>query len=361
MVKIAVLGGGYWATVALETYKELKERSGRDILDIELTGIWTSDSSESKELATKYELKIYDDVDEVLTDGEVDLVEVCGPMRMRTDIAIRALNAGKHTSIPPPPARSLFELKDLIGAAKRAESAFRVIDVLAYAYPFRKALELAKERRFGRKICTCNISSFSAGKPSCSLVGDAYTVAGYMLSLLGNIKQVFGWLPNGRDGTLTNNQSLVCTFIPKDKERHGTWMHEYLPSLKVRSELFEADYLVNYVGSGALAFAYGATGDMFAQSPVSKAPGVYWIDWRSHKWKSALKIGERYKDFMVSGALDFVNTIAAGRKAELKASDMINRLLIVNAIIMSTRQNGNPIQIRDVPGYIQNVVQEELR
>ncbi len=48
------------------------------------------------------DLKLYSDFDEMLKDPEIDVVSVCTPSGTHAELAIRALNAGKHVLIEKP-------------------------------------------------------------------------------------------------------------------------------------------------------------------------------------------------------------------------------------------------------------------
>lgn len=353
MIKVALLGDRPRVIGALEIYKELENENGENVPNIELVGVWTPRSSLSKKLTTKYDLKIYSSPEKVLSDQKVDLVEICGPEPEIADIAINALNEGKHASIHPPPALSSSKMENLIEATEASKNSLRVADVLSQAYPFRKALELAKEKKLGRKIYTCNLSSISTGNPTRSLFGDAYIIAGYMVSLLGDIEQVLGWPSGGSENKLSNDQNFVCAFIPRDEEKHGTWMHSCLPSLKMGSKFLETDFLANFVSSHALAFAFGATGSMFEESPVSTDPGIYWIHWKDHKWKSDRMEGAGYKDSLLSETLDFVKAAIGGEKEEPSPQRMRKQLLIANAIAASIKKHGNPVKVEEAPTSFQ--------
>ncbi len=58
---------------------------------------------------------------EVLTRDDVDLVDVCTPGSNHAEIAIAALNAGKHVLCEKPLANTVDEAREMVRAARRAE------------------------------------------------------------------------------------------------------------------------------------------------------------------------------------------------------------------------------------------------
>ncbi len=59
---------------------------------------------------------------EVITRDDIDIVDVCAPGRMHAEIAIAALEAGKHVIVEKPIANSLAEAERMAEAFAAAES-----------------------------------------------------------------------------------------------------------------------------------------------------------------------------------------------------------------------------------------------
>ena len=56
------------------------------------------------------------DLDAVITDGSVDLVDICLPTRLHADVAVRAMQAGKHVLIELPLVISLDDARRIVAA-----------------------------------------------------------------------------------------------------------------------------------------------------------------------------------------------------------------------------------------------------
>jgi predicted dehydrogenase len=58
------------------------------------------------------------DLDGLISDGSVDLVDICLPTRLHADVAIRAMQAGKRVLIELPLAASLEDARRIVTAHK---------------------------------------------------------------------------------------------------------------------------------------------------------------------------------------------------------------------------------------------------
>ncbi len=65
------------------------------------------------------DLKLYSDLDEVIADGNTDLVDICTQPFLHAPLAIKALNAGLHVMCEKPISRSWLETEDLISTWNR--------------------------------------------------------------------------------------------------------------------------------------------------------------------------------------------------------------------------------------------------
>ncbi len=350
MNNFAVIGSEPWARIFLRIFDELKSQ----VSGIEVSGIWMPEASTSVKLAEEHDLKVFDKWENIISNEEIDLVGICTSNDVKTESSIKALESGKDTLISPPPAFAVQDLEELIQKAEKNQNHFKIMDYLSAAFPFQKAEEFKEKNKFGRKMFTSNVSSLTTGKPERSLLEDAYVVSGHMISILDDIEKVFTWLPK-KEGEFDNKQNLTCIFVPEDKEKHGTWMNSYLPSLPAESELLGTDYLANYVGTRALAFVYGATGRMFENSPVSKEPGVYWIHWKNHEWESLTSDEFSYEDALILDVLRFINK-ESDFESEFNPSRMRQQLRAMNSIITSMERNGAPVKLEEAPSYISEIV-----
>lgn len=94
----------------------------------------------------------YDNADELLADDSVDLVCVCTPTDTHVDLAIRALDAGRHVLVEKPVATSSAEIRRLLD---RVESVDRLcIPAMCVRYwpGWSDLIEMVTDARFGRVL-----------------------------------------------------------------------------------------------------------------------------------------------------------------------------------------------------------------
>lgn len=82
------------------------------------------------------------DVDAVLARDDIDVVDICTPGGSHADLAIRALEAGKHVLVEKPMANSLAEAEAMVAAASRAAGAFGMV-----GYTYRRVPAVEEARR----------------------------------------------------------------------------------------------------------------------------------------------------------------------------------------------------------------------
>jgi predicted dehydrogenase len=110
-IKVGVVGCGYWGPNLI--------RNLRQTHDCELKLI--CDASEQR---LRHMRRLYPDVattsrfEDLLNDAEIDAVVIATPVRFHYEMAKASLNAGKHTFIEKPMARTVAEGEELVALAE---------------------------------------------------------------------------------------------------------------------------------------------------------------------------------------------------------------------------------------------------
>ncbi len=95
-------------------------------------------------------IKVYDEAMKLLADPEVEEVDICLPTYMHADVAVAALEAGKHVLLEKPAALTYAETERIIAAAKKSGKRFTV-GLCVRAWPeYRWAFEAVKAGRIGK-------------------------------------------------------------------------------------------------------------------------------------------------------------------------------------------------------------------
>ena len=95
---------------------------------------------------SRYGARLYDDLDAFFADPEIDAVVVATPHPTHAELAIRALDAGKHVLVEKPMVTSLADAGRLHEAAARSDRIF-----MALPFDATPPMEAAKRLIDGRR------------------------------------------------------------------------------------------------------------------------------------------------------------------------------------------------------------------
>lgn len=107
--------------------------------------------------ASKYEIKAFSSVEEMLGDSEVDVVCICTPSGLHAPLAVQAAKAGKHIVVEKPMALNLKETDEIIEACEKNKVKLAVISQL----------------RFTDAVCKLK-NAVDGGKLGKIVMGDVY-------------------------------------------------------------------------------------------------------------------------------------------------------------------------------------------
>jgi len=129
-VNVAVVGLGFMGVTHIKAYQQLKAAKIVAVCDsvrLPVNGVLAGiagNISGSGDLDLGRQLKVYRALDEVLTDAEVDLVDLCVPTPLHPEQSIAALKAGKHVLCEKPLALSSAQARKIVQAAQSASGFF---------------------------------------------------------------------------------------------------------------------------------------------------------------------------------------------------------------------------------------------
>ncbi len=112
MVKlnVAVIGCGSWGRNHARVYKDLQRADLLAVADL--------NESVAEEVGEKYNVDWYMDPDKVFERSDVEAVSICTPTVTHSDIALTAIEAGKHVLVEKPMTDTIDEAESLIRAAE---------------------------------------------------------------------------------------------------------------------------------------------------------------------------------------------------------------------------------------------------
>ncbi|HYI13665.1 MAG TPA: Gfo/Idh/MocA family oxidoreductase [Thermoanaerobaculia bacterium] len=119
MTKIGIVGTGWGARVQVPTFRE----AGLDV-----TAIAGFHREKTRKTADELGVAAYDDWRSVVTSPDVDLVSIVTPPSEHREMALAALEAGKHVILEKPTALNAAEAEELLAAARRHPEQVALID-----------------------------------------------------------------------------------------------------------------------------------------------------------------------------------------------------------------------------------------
>ncbi len=146
-IGVAILGAGFIGPVHVEALRRL---------GVSVRGVLGVDEDESREAAEAMHLpKAYVDLDEVLSDDEVDAVHVATPNKLHYQHCKSALQAGKHVMCEKPLAMTSDETSELVDIADSVDLA-AACNYNIRSYPLtREAAAMVRSGELGKLYHVC--------------------------------------------------------------------------------------------------------------------------------------------------------------------------------------------------------------
>ena len=109
-IKVAVIGCGSWGRNHIRVYDELE--------NVSLTAIADMNEAAARGFGERYSVDWYTEPEKVFERKDVEAVSICTPTVTHADLAMRAIEAGKHVLVEKPMTNTTDEARALINAAK---------------------------------------------------------------------------------------------------------------------------------------------------------------------------------------------------------------------------------------------------
>lgn len=159
-IKVGLIGLGFMGTTHFDIYKNNPKAEIVAIADVNPAKLKGDISSvignigggdNSKPLNLKG-IKTYAKAMALINDPEVQLIDICAPTVYHADLAIAALNAGKHVLCEKPVARTAKDAAKILAAAKKAKGFFAVGMCIRYWPEYIYARDFFKSGKAGKLI-----------------------------------------------------------------------------------------------------------------------------------------------------------------------------------------------------------------
>ena len=145
MLKVAVIGYGYWGPNLVRNFVE---NPNVDVLMV-------ADAKEENltRVSRRYPtIQTTTSADAIFENVEIDAVAIATPVHTHYDLALQALQSGKHVLVEKPMASSSEQAQHLIDEAKKRNLILMVDHTFVYTGAVRKIAELVKSGTLGEVL-----------------------------------------------------------------------------------------------------------------------------------------------------------------------------------------------------------------
>jgi predicted dehydrogenase len=141
--RLAVLGAGFIGKVHLEKFSKLP--------DVSLAGVFDPSQGLAVKAATKAGArKVFDSAEAVFESRDVDAVVLAVPNKLHADMAVKAMEAGKHVLLEKPMAINLTDSARIARTARRTGLTLMIAHQMRWNWSTRHVLERLGRGELGR-------------------------------------------------------------------------------------------------------------------------------------------------------------------------------------------------------------------
>ncbi len=142
-LRLAIVGAGVIGRQHQVVASQLTDR-------IELVAVVDLEEDKARTLAEKAGARAFTSLAQALADEQIDLVAVCTPTGRHAEVAIEALEAGKHVIVEKPAEVTVARTDDIIQAQRKAGTVVSVISQHRFDPSTRLVLEAIRNGELGR-------------------------------------------------------------------------------------------------------------------------------------------------------------------------------------------------------------------
>jgi predicted dehydrogenase len=158
MVRIGIVGVGFMGMIHFLAARKLRDAKVAAVCSrdaTKLAGDWRSiqgNFGPRGQIMDLSGMKKYQRLDDLLSDKDIDLIDVCNPTSLHADTTIRALKAGKHVLVEKCIALDARDADAMRDAARQANRLLMVAHVLPFVPEFAWAASAIRDGRNGKVL-----------------------------------------------------------------------------------------------------------------------------------------------------------------------------------------------------------------
>ena len=267
-INVAIVGCG--------RISDLHQLGYRKVKDAEIVAVYDQSRRKAQAKARSWEVgRVCESYEAVLSDPNIDLVELLIPHHLHAEMAIAACRAGKHVSLQKPIALSLADADRLLDEAEKAGVVLRIYENAIFYPPYVRAKQLVDAGEIG--IPRMIRIHFNTGKRSkgwdvsidawmwrldekrCGggpLVFDhGHHLFSMAYDLMGDVECVTAWIDKTPVIPTKSLDAPATVMLKFKKPRcYGVMDFVHTPSMHIDSDYYADDNRIEVVGERGVVF-----------------------------------------------------------------------------------------------------------
>ena len=269
------------------------------------------------------------DYRELLSDPDIDAVEILLPHHLHLPVTLDALAAGKHVSLQKPMARTMDEADQIVAAAAKSGVGFRVFENFRSYQPYIRIKDMIDAGEIGdlvsmryKVIRGLGVGAHHVPKEAYEwrfdqekgggipqILDHGYHVASLIEYYFGPVTRIHAMTRKGGESPDIES-SYYITWETADAKL-GNWENVYAPDFEIATDYYAEDDWMEITGSRGILVATRCTGKLLDEAPV-----ILYKDGKTRRFDDMeTDWGHSFRD----GAHDFASAVLDGRQADLDA------------------------------------------
>jgi predicted dehydrogenase len=274
------------AIVGCGRISDLHQLGYTDRKDARIVAVCDTRKGRAREKAKAWGVdRVYTEYQKVLSDPEVDLVELLVPHHLHAEMTVAACQAGKHVSVQKPMALSVSEADRMIGAAERAGIVLRVYENFVFYPPHVLAKQMMEAGEIGEpQMIRLHVSTgksdtewrvplgswrWRINEAKCGggpLIFDhGYHLFSLAHYLMGEVERVYAWMDKSPVGGLVPTRvaevdaPATIMFQFKSPRCYGVLDFCHTPNIIMDTIYYADDDRVEIIGDKGILFVNRCT------------------------------------------------------------------------------------------------------
>jgi predicted dehydrogenase len=145
MIRIGVIGYGYWGPNLVRNFAELKGAEMAAVADL--------DPAKLEVVNKRFPaIKTTTDFQELLRDPNIDAIAIATPVNTHFELAMAALKAGKHVWLEKPMTETSLQARQLVDTAEKRKLVLHIDHTFIYTGAVKKMKELVSSDELGKVL-----------------------------------------------------------------------------------------------------------------------------------------------------------------------------------------------------------------